>query len=91
MSIYFNPQHKCFHLVACNTSYVIQIVKDNRIAHVYWGKHIRNPIPDEMLKFTAHSSFSPNPLADAPSFSLDSMPQEYPVFGTSDFRKPART
>lgn len=35
------------------------------------------------------SSFCPNPVAEDYSISLDTLPQEYPQYGTSDFREPA--
>ena len=35
------------------------------------------------------ASFSPNPVPEDRTISLDTLPQEYPGYGTSDFRHPA--
>ncbi len=42
-----------------------------------------------ILQFIERTSFCPNPLPDVKSISLDTLPQEYPQYGTSDFRHPA--
>ncbi|UJF36373.1 alpha-galactosidase [Paenibacillus hexagrammi] len=58
-------------------------------AHVYWGKSIRPGQLPFILQYVERCSFSPNPLPEDRTISLDTLPQEYPAYGTSDFREPA--
>lgn len=89
MSIIFDESTRSFHLQAGNTSYVMQIYKEGYLAHLYWGRKIRKPAFNEMLVLRARCSFSANPDPKDGMFSLDTLPQEYPAYGNTDFRTPA--
>ncbi|WP_248927966.1 alpha-galactosidase [Paenibacillus hamazuiensis] len=89
MNIYYNENKRQFHLQSKDMSYIIQLVRGYP-AHVYWGKRLeQGGNLDDILMFQERSSFSPNPVPDDRSISLDTLPQEYPQYGTSDFRYPA--
>lgn len=89
MPIYFDDQHDLFHLQSKRSSYIIQLVR-GYAAHVYYGPKLRHDSNlAGMLTFQERASFSPNPVSDDKSISLDTLPQEYPQYGTSDFRSPA--
>ncbi|WP_339821558.1 alpha-galactosidase [Paenibacillus sp. FSL R7-0216] len=89
MSIIFDEAKGLFHLQSRNTSYVIQLVHGYP-AHAYFGAKLRHDSNLEgLLTFQERASFSPNPIPEDKSISLDSLPQEYPQYGTSDFRRPA--
>ncbi|AIQ51505.1 alpha-galactosidase [Paenibacillus sp. FSL R7-0331] len=89
MNIYVEESLGLFHLQSKDTSYIIQLV-EGYPSHVYWGSRLRhdNSLTDA-LQLRERSSFSPNPVPGKPSLSLDALPQEYPQYGTSDFRRPA--
>lgn len=89
MNINFEESTKSFHLQTRNTSYIMQICNDGYLAHLYWGKRIRKPVYNELLSSKARNSFSPNPLSGNDFLSLDTLPQEYPAYGNTDFRVPA--
>lgn len=77
MGIIVQEQMGLFHLQSSDMSYIIQIV-DGYPTHVYWGgklKH-REPMAD-MLIHTPRGA------------GLDRLPQEYPQYGSGDFRIPA--
>lgn len=40
MSILFDEKNKIFHLKAKDTSYVMGLVRDNYLAHFYWGERL---------------------------------------------------
>ncbi|MFV0380225.1 MAG: alpha-galactosidase [Anaerorhabdus sp.] len=85
----YNEKRRIFHLYNSQISYVLSIVKDGYLAHLYFGKRIEM-IDDEFeLELRERVAFSPTPYPDELDFSLDHLPQEYPGFGTSDFREPA--
>lgn len=89
MHIYVDELQGLFHLQSKGTSYVIRIVEGYPL-HVYWGAQLRHDDGlVDALEIRERSSFSPNPLNSRPDFSLDAVPQEYPQYGTSDFRDPA--
>lgn len=89
MPIFYDDQHDLFHLQTNHSSYIIQLVR-GYAAHVYYGPKLRHDSHlAGMLTFQERASFSPNPVSDDKSISLDTLPQEYPQYGTSDFRSPA--
>ncbi|OAS89104.1 MULTISPECIES: alpha-galactosidase [Metabacillus] len=88
MAITFNNDTKTFHLKAKNTSYVMQIINDGYLAHLYWGKKINEYNYSNGVRYWDRG-FSPNPVSSDRTFSLDTLPQEYPQFGNTDFRTPA--
>ncbi|KRQ86516.1 Alpha-galactosidase [Caloramator mitchellensis] len=87
-NIYFDSEKKVFHLKAKDTSYIMRIIRDGYLAHIYFGKAIKEyNIPDDLIYLDR--GFSPNPYEDDRTFSLDTLPQEYPAYGNTDFRSPA--
>ena len=94
MSITYDKINKIFHLQANDTSYVIKIVKDKYIAHLYWGRKIRSSNLSYLLRrYKAYEKqdrcFGIQTDPSDPIFNLDTLPQEYPAYGTGDFRHPA--
>ncbi|MBU3113978.1 alpha-galactosidase [Clostridium lacusfryxellense] len=89
MNITFEESTKTFHLQTGDTSYIMQLYKDGYLAHLYWGRRIRKSISSELLALKTRGSFSANPDNEDDSFSLDTLPQEFPAYGNTDFRVPA--
>lgn len=88
MSIKINEEKLLFHLQGKNTSYVMQVIRDGYLAHLYWGKRINKYRGSNKIVFIDRG-FSPNPDDKDRTFSLDTIPQEYQAFGNGDFRIPA--
>ncbi|WP_078410212.1 alpha-galactosidase [Priestia abyssalis] len=90
MGIMFDEQQKIFHLQAKDTSYVMQVIRDGYVSHLYWGRKVKRYNHSNQLQF-ADRGFSGNPYQhkEDRTFSLDTLPQEYPQYGNTDFRKPA--
>lgn len=76
MSIFVDEQRLLFHLQGKETSYVMQVV-NGTLVHLYWGRRLRED----------------GNLADFPNVptqtNLDLIAQEYPQYGSGDFRSPA--
>ncbi|WP_339219929.1 alpha-galactosidase [Paenibacillus sp. FSL W7-1332] len=89
MSIHFHEDLGVFHLQSDRSSYVIELVRGVYPAHAYWGRRIRDNRVGNLLERRGRASFSPTPFREDASFSLDSLPQEYPGYGSGDFRQPA--
>ncbi len=76
MGIYIDEQLKLFHIQGKTTSYIMQVV-NGYLVHLYWGKRISHDGNlAEMPGLPNHSN-------------LDQIPQEYPQYGSGDFRAPA--
>lgn len=89
MGIQFNEKDKLFHLQGKDTSYVMQVIGDGYLSHLYWGRKVREYHHSNQLQFMDRGfSGNPYPSIDR-TFSLDTLPQEYPGYGTTDFRTPA--
>lgn len=88
MSIEYSPETLSFHIKSRDTSYVIRIDNGKHPTSLYWGRKLRawNGSKGDAQ---VDRPFTPNPDPMRPFFSLDTLPQEYPTFGNSDFRSPA--
>jgi alpha-galactosidase len=86
--IKWNEKDKVFHLYNHRVSYFIQLVHGKYPAHLYWGRRVSSLQPASILSYKKRA-FSPMTEPSDPSFSLDTLPQEYPAFGNGDFRTPA--
>lgn len=88
MSIYYQDNEKSFILQSKTATYILRINRDKYLEHVYYGAKIEEPVVAELVKSSGRASFSANPDSDG-SFSLDTMPAEYPAYGNTDLRTPA--
>lgn len=88
MPISFDSNTKRFHISTVNSSYIIEIFKSGYLRHNYYGKRVKST---ELASnyFLEDRAFSPNPDVLDKTFSLDTLPQEYPSYGNSDYRVPA--
>ncbi|AFC30870.1 glycoside hydrolase [Paenibacillus mucilaginosus 3016] len=75
MPIIVDEQSQTFHLKAKDTSYILQIVNGYPV-HVYWGQPLRED--SNLSNFSVYSHTN-----------LDRYAQEYPQYGSGDFRSPA--
>jgi alpha-galactosidase len=64
-------------------------VKGKYAAHVHWGRKVRGTNPGGQLMMRRRCSFSPSTDPDDLILSLDTLPQELPSYGSSDFRVPS--
>lgn len=85
MNIIFEKESQRFFLNTKNTTYIMGIVKNGFLAHLYWGKKINKYFGSNKIMYRDRG-FSPNIFKDDRTFSLDTLPQEYPQYGNGDFR-----
>lgn len=89
MGIVVNQAKDTFHLYNEEISYIIGILPNRQLGQLYFGKHIH--IQED------YSYFLEMPVRPMSScvfdtdkkFSMEYIRQEYPVFGTTDYRMPA--
>lgn len=88
MTIQFEQASGLFYLRAYNTTYIMKLVKSKYLAHIYWGGNINKVNTDNLLLFQERPFLS-TPIPEDPSFSLDTLPQEFASFGRTDLRFPS--
>lgn len=87
MSIIFHEKSKQFHLSNDCISYIIGVLPNGEIGQMYFGKKIKDR---EDFSYLMEYSVRPTLSAyDGEMLSLELTKQEYPSFGTSDYRNEA--
>lgn len=90
MPIFFDSEKKIFKLDTEKSSYIIRIADEGFLTHLYYGAKISDTDVSYVLPNFGNASFSAeiaNPVGR--SYTLDTLPQEYPCNGTGDFRASA--
>ena len=85
MPIEYSSADRTFFLHAGEATYAMKVLTHGFLAHLYWGKKIGIQELDFVFQLRERA-FSPNPDGLGKEFSLDTLPLEYPVYGTTDFR-----
>lgn len=90
MSIIYNEQERSFTLSNGSISYVMQLFLENYLGHIYFGRALKHfNIKRAFYQTEREGAPNPDKHADARIFSLDILPQEYPIYGSGDYRIPA--
>lgn len=89
MPIIYNNQTREFHLHNNEISYIFNILKNNQLGHLYFGKKVRHRESFSRLLKYEQVAFGGYKYEDDKGFCLDYIKQEYPTYGTSDYKKGA--
>ena len=89
MGIKFYDDKKIFALNTKNTSYQMQIGKFGHLLHLYYGKRTEDTLDYLVTLYDRGFSGNPYEAGCDTTYSLDSLPQEYPSYGTGDYRMTA--
>jgi len=76
IGIYFDQEEKIFHIQSRDMSYIFDIMDNGQLGHLYWGKRI-NSFKKRKRPIDDHQGI------------LTALAQEYPAYGTLDYRFPA--
>ena len=89
MAVCFHKSSMEFHLYNQNISYILNVLENGQIGHIYFGKKLRDRESfAHMLNFRARP-MSVCPFEGKLEFSMEHIKQEYPVYGSGDMRYPA--
>ncbi len=89
MPINFNTETKVFHLTNGKISYILQVLKNGHLGHLYFGEAIKDSQSfAHMLQLRA-CVLAPCAFENNLDFSLEVIKQEYPCYGTGDYRESA--
>ena len=87
MSIIFHERSREFHLFNDSVSYIIKILPNDQLGQLYFGKRIHDREDfGHLLEFANRPMTA---ILQDSGFSLEHVRQEYPAYGTTDFRLPA--
>ncbi|SER89878.1 alpha-galactosidase [Gracilibacillus ureilyticus] len=89
MAILYNEQTKEFHLQTENSSYILHVLENDQLGQLYYGKKIRHKNSFEHLFEKGDRPNTPYLKEGDMTFTLEQTKQEYPSYGTTDFREPA--
>lgn len=89
MNILFHETTRTFHLFNDQLSYIICVLENGHLGQLYCGKKIH-----DKEDFSYLIEKSPRPMTSYVyegdrTFSLEHIRQEYPVYGSTDYRHPA--
>ena len=89
MAIIVNSSETTFHLCNGEISYLFAVLPNRQLGQLYFGKRIREREDFSYLIETRARPMSSCVFDTDKRFSMEHLRQEYPVFGTSDYRMPA--
>lgn len=89
MGIVYHEGSKEFHLYNKEVSYVFKILRNNQLGQLYFGKAIRDRESFEHLDQARGCILAPGVFKGDLDFSMEVIKQEYPAYGTGDYRDPA--
>ncbi len=89
MAITFDSKKRVFSLHTAHTTYQMMADEHGSLLHLYYGKKTEGTM--DYLIQTADHGFSGNAYDINPNrtYSFDTLPQEYPQWGTGDYRNAA--
>ena len=89
MKLHFDIQHKIFHLHNKHVSYIMQILKNGHLGQLYFGKRVPAESDYSYLLEMLPRAMTSCVFPEDRLFSLEHLRQEYPVYGSTDYRQPA--
>ncbi len=89
MSILFYENTKTFHLCNKEISYIMSVLPNGHMGQLYFGKKVSEREDYSYLYETAFRPMTSYVFEGDCSLSLEHVRQEYGVYGTTDFRRPA--
>lgn len=89
MDIVYHEQGKVFHLFNNEVSYLLMVLPNGGLGHLYFGKHLRDRDGFEHLLERVRRGMTADVFPETRDFSLDWVRQELPTYGSTDFRSPA--
>ena len=89
MKIVYHESSKIFHLYNDSISYLMMILQNGHLGQLYFGKRIQDKEDFSYFLETCERPMTSYIYENDRTFSLEHIRQEYPVFGTTDYRQPA--
>ena len=89
MGIIYNQEAGEFHLFNREISYIMKILRNGQMGQLYFGKRVPTEQSYSYLEEHTKRSTLSEVYENQYGFSLEQIRQEYPSYGTTDYRMPA--
>lgn len=89
MAIGFQRENRIFTLDTAHTSYQMKVDDFGFLLHLYYGGRVYGNMDYLLTCYDRGFSGNPWDVGNDRTYSLDVLPQEYPVMGVGDFRNSA--
>lgn len=89
MPIKIHENGREFHLYNHKISYIMTILRNGQLGHLYYGKAVRDQASFEHMLEIRIRSMAPCFYEGDREFSMEHIKQEYPSYGHGDMRCPA--
>ena len=89
MAIIYNKEKRIFSLHTGHTTYQMMADTHDYLLHLYYGKRLDSEMDYILTYYDRGFSGNPYDLGNDRTYSLDALPQEFPVLGTGDYRTTA--
>lgn len=86
MAITFEQEQQLFTLETAHTTYQMKVDSYGFLLHLYYGRKIYGNMDYLLTFYDRGFSGIPYEAEGARGYSMDILPQEYPCYGTGDFR-----
>ena len=89
MSIFYHESTQTFHLTNGEISYLMKVLPNGALGQLYFGQAISDCESFDHLLEMRHRPMTACVFEGGGPFSLEHCKQEYPSYGSTDFRHPA--
>lgn len=89
MNIIYHENSKTFHLFNDEISYIMMVLQNGHLGQLYFGKRIHDREDFSYLVEVSQRPMGSYVFEGDRTFSLEYLKQEYPVYGSTDYRHPA--
>lgn len=89
MAIVYQDENRIFTLNTKHTTYQMQVDHYGFLLHLYYGLKISGNMDYLLTYYDRGFSGNPADAGNDRTYSMDALPQEYPVMGTGDYRSSA--
>ena len=88
MNIIYRSENQQFHLFNQEISYIFKISEDCKLLHLYYGENLPDNDYSHLIEMH-HRPMTTYRNENDLLYSLEHLKQEFPEYGTTDFRHPA--
>ena len=89
MNIFYHENTNTFHLTNGQISYLMKVLPNGSLGQLYFGRALHDRETFDHLLEMKHRPMTSYVFEGNKLFSLEHCRQEYPVYGSTDFRHPA--
>lgn len=89
MAIQYQKENRVFTLHTEHTTYQMKVDDFGFLLHLYYGGRISGNMDYMLTYYDRGFSGNPSDVGNDRTYSMDVLPQEYPVMGTGDYRSSA--